>query len=204
MLRVGLTGNIACGKSLVARIFSELGAHTIDADAVAHQVMEPGRQAFRGVVQAFGSEILRPDGYIDRSSLARLVFSDEGRRLELNAIVHPAVREELERRMVALEERGGHGLIIVDAALMVESGSYRLYRRIVVVRCDTVVQIARLKARNGLTDDEARARILSQMPMDEKVKYADFVIDNSGSTSDTRRQVESVYARLVEEEARSC
>lgn len=203
MLRVGLTGNIACGKSFVAKVFSELGAQTIDADLVAHLVMEPGRPAYRNLVLAFGSEILGPDGFINRRRLAQIVFSDECRRLELNAIVHPAVREEVERRIVALESGEGRGIVVVDAALMIESGSYRLYRRIVVVRCDRALQVSRLKARNGLSEEEARARILSQMPTDEKARYADFVIDNSGSFSDTRRQVEFVYARLLEEESDS-
>lgn len=202
MLRVGLTGNIACGKSSVARLFSKLGAHTLDADLIAHEVMAPGGAAHQRLVEVFGPEILGPDGHVDRPRLAGIVFSDETRRLELNAAVHPAVREELERRMRDFETRETRGIVIVDAALMIESGSYRLYRRIVVVRCDPAQQLARLRERSGVSDEEARARIAAQMPLEEKVKFADYVVDNSGSFAETRRQVAAVYDRLLEEESR--
>jgi dephospho-CoA kinase len=202
MLRVGLTGNIACGKSYVASRFAVRGARTIDADQVAHALLAPGQETGLRVVRAFGPGILAPDGGIDRAALGKVVFGNEERRLNLNSIVHPAVRAELLRRMDDLDRSGGRGIVVVDAALMIESGSFSIYHRIVVVHCDGAIQLCRLAERNGLDEDQARARIASQMPAAEKLKFAHYAIDTSGSTDDTDRQAMAVYDRLLEDESR--
>jgi dephospho-CoA kinase len=196
MLRVGLTGNIATGKSHASRVFAELGARVIDADIIAHDLMRPGRQTYQKVVQAFGNDILNPDGTIDRKKLGRIVFSDSERRLQLNSLVHPDVRGEVRRKILELERATPTGIVIVDAALMIESGSYKAYARLIVVYCDPALQLARITSRDGLSVEEARARIAAQMPMEEKLKYADYKIDTSGTFQQTREQIEQVYRDL--------
>ncbi len=198
MLHVGLTGNIASGKSHAARIFAELGAHIIDADKIAHDLIFPETPTYRKILDVFGPEILDPDRAIDRRKLGSIVFRDGARRMELNAIVHPEVRTEVLRRIVELEQVTARGIIIVDAALIVESGSYKLYDRIIVVHCDLSLQLSRVMARNNrLTADEARARMAAQMPAEEKLKYADYTIETSGTFRETRDQVDEVYRDLT-------
>jgi dephospho-CoA kinase len=197
MLRVGLTGSIATGKSHASRVFAELGAHVIDADRIAHDLMSPGRETYQKVVQAFGNDILSPDGTIDRKKLGRIVFNNSEKRLLLNSLVHPDVRSEVLRRIVELERVTPAGIVIVDAALMIESGSYKAYQRVIVVYCDPAQQLARIMERDGLTIEEARARVAAQMPMEEKLKYADYKIDTSGTFQQTRERIEQVYRDLT-------
>jgi len=200
MLRVGLTGNIASGKSNAARVFAELGAVIIDADLIAHELMSPGHETYENVVRAFGPEILNPDRTIDRKALGRIVFALEERRLALNGLVHPAVRAEVELRIGGICETNPHAIAIVDAALMVETGYFRLHDRLVVVTCNSSLQLARLINRDGCTLEEARARIASQLPIEEKLKLADYIIETSGTLRETREQVDEVYRSLVREE----
>ena len=199
MLRVGLTGNIATGKSHASRVFAELGARVIDADRIAHDLMRPARETYQKVVQAFGREILSPDGAIDRKKLGRIVFNDSEKRLQLNSLVHPDVRNEVLRQIVELERVNPAGIVIVDAALMIESGSYKVYQRVIVTYCDPALQLERIMARDGLSIEEARARVASQMPMEEKLKYADYKIDTSGTFQQTREQIEQIYRTLTTE-----
>jgi dephospho-CoA kinase len=197
MLQVGLTGNIASGKSHVSDVFAELGARVIDADVIAHELFTVGSSTYTKVVQAFGKCILAPDGSIDRKVLGDIVFRQEEQRLLLNALVHPDVLSEVMRRTFELDQQGFDGVVVVDAALMVESGFYRMQDRLVVVTCDPALQLARVVNRCGLSDEEARLRIASQMPVAEKIKLAHYTIDTSGTYSATRDQVERVYRDLV-------
>ncbi len=197
MLHVGLTGNIASGKTNARRVFREMGAHTIDADEIAHGLLEPGEEIYRKVIENFGGGIVDEDGTISRQRLGAIVFSDGDKLQLLNSLVHPAVRAEVQRRISELEGMHDTGIIIVDAALMVETGSYHGYDKLVVVYCKPALQLDRLMRRGGLTLEEARARIAAQMPVEEKLKAADYRIDTSGTLGQTRERIEAVYRDLV-------
>jgi dephospho-CoA kinase len=197
MLHVGLTGNIASGKSHATAVFAELGAHIIDADVVAHELLAPGTATYRKVVDAFGPEIVGDDGTIDRRRLGGIVFHDTDKRLLLNSLVHPDVRAEVLRRVVEIDGDGRNGILIVDAALMVESGSYKMYDKLIVVHCAPDLQIARIVARDNLSITEARARMAAQLPAEEKIKVADYTVDTSGTFRQTREQIEAIYRDLV-------
>ena len=200
MLHVGLTGNIASGKSAAALLFAELGAHVIDADRVVHLLLKSGTPVYRKIVDAFGERILSSAGEIDRRILGRMVFSDADKRLLLNSLTHPAVATEILRQIGELEQSASSGIIIVDAALMIETGGYKMYHRIIVVTCDPALQVSRLIERNGLTEEEAGARIAAQMSMEEKLKLANYTIDTSGTLEHTREQVEAIYRDLLIQE----
>ena len=202
MLHAGLTGNIASGKSCAAAVFAGLGAHVIDADQVAHELLALGTETYDRIVHAFGDGILKPDREIDRKKLAQIVFFDSGKRLLLNQLVHPELVFEIRRRISNLEQSSSNGIVIVDAALMVESGGYKMYHRLIVVTCDPALQISRVMNRDGLTEKEARARIESQMPVEEKLKFADYVIETSGTMEQTRDQIQAVYRDLLAQETR--
>jgi dephospho-CoA kinase len=195
MLRVGLTGGIACGKSVVAALMREMGLHVLDADALAHRLMEPGQPAYEDVVREFGREILRPDRHIDRKKLGDIVFRDPARREQLNRIVHPRVIETRERELIELELAMPRGIAVVEAALLIEAGYYKKVDRLIVCFCRPEQQMERLLAR-GLTEGEARQRMAAQMPLEEKLRLADDVVNCSGRMEDTRRQVEELVAKL--------
>jgi dephospho-CoA kinase len=196
MLRVGLTGGIGTGKSTVGMMFIELGCHLIDADRITHQLFQPGEPVYTSVIQAFGERILAPDRTIDRKVLGEIVFRDPQARTKLNEIVHPAVIQRQRDWLNEMEAKDPEGVSIVDAVLMIEVGTYKYYDKIVVVTSTPEVQRQRLRARSGLSEEQIEARIRSQMPLNEKVKYADFVIDNSGDLAETRRQVAEVNSKL--------
>lgn len=197
MLRVGLTGGLAAGKSTVAALFRELGAFHVDADLIAHALLAPGGGAARDVVARFGERIVGADGAIDRKALAAIVFADPRALADLNAFVHPRVRAEIARRIADEESRGSTSPVaLVDAALLVESGIHRDLDALIVVACGEATQIARAVARGGLTEAEARARVAAQAPLREKLAAADHVIDNEGSLEETRRQVRTVWKAL--------
>lgn len=202
MLRVGLTGNIASGKTCAAMFFAELGAHVIDADRVAHELFEPGAITYDRVVEAFGDEILNPDGNISRNRLGKIVFSDKEKRALLNRLTHADVGTEIERRIQALEQLSPEGIIIVDAALIIEAGKHVMYHRLIVAACSPALQLSRLMIRNGLTETEAKARMASQMPIEEKIRLAHYTIDTSGTMTQTRHQVEAIYQDLMRYEKR--
>jgi len=195
MLKVGLTGGIGCGKSHILKEFHKLGVYTIDADEIAHAVILPDRSAYGQILDTFGPEILALDRTIDRKKLGERVFSDEKARERLNQIVHPLVLEEEARRIAEFEEREEpkSPIIMVDAALMVETGSYRQYDFVVVVYCPHQVQLQRVIARDRLSEEEALQRIQSQMPLLEKIKYADYIIESSGRLSETNEQVKHIF-----------
>lgn len=197
MLRVGLTGGIACGKSRVLRRLEALGHAVLDLDLVAHAVMAPGGKAFAPVVAAFGSGILARDGAIDRKALGALVFADGAKRERLNAIVHPLVRAEEQARAEAFA-REGRPLLVTDAALLVESGVHLRFDRLVVVHCAEEEQLRRLMAREALALEQAKARIRAQMPLGEKRRFAHFDVDTSGALEKTDAAAEALAGRLVE------
>ena len=199
MLHVGLTGNIASGKSHASSVFAELGTHVIDADIIAHELFLPGTPTYAKVVQAFGPEVLAPDRTIDRKILGNIIFHDSEKRLQLNALVHPDVRAELMRRAFELEKLPYDGILIIDAALMVESGFYKMLDRLIVVRCDPDLQLARVMSRCGISAEEARLRMGAQLPVEDKVRIAHYVIDTSGTYARTREQIERIYRELINE-----
>ena len=196
MLRVGLTGGIATGKSTVGRMFVALGCHLIDSDHITHELLQPGQPVHRAVVQAFGERILAADQTIDRKLLGEIVFNDPESRATLNRLVHPAVIQHQQSWLREVEVQDRRGIAIVDAALMIEAGTYKNYDKLIVVTCPTEQQKRRLRLRSGLSEEQIETRIRSQMPIEEKAKYANFVIDNSGSLENTRHQVERVYEEL--------
>lgn len=199
MLRVGLTGGISTGKSTIGMMFVELGCHLIDSDRITHQLLEPGQPVHMAVVNAFGPRVLAPDGTIDRRILGNIVFKeDPPSRATLNNLLHPAIIQRQQDWLKEMEAKDPDGVALVDAALMIEVGTYKNYDKIVVVKCTPEIQRQRLLKRSGLSEDQIEERIRSQMPMEEKVKFADFVIDNSGDLAGTRRQVEEVNSKLRE------
>lgn len=198
-LLVGLTGGIATGKSTVSEMLRRLGAEVIDADRLAREVVEPGRPAHAAIVREFGAEVLQADGTLDRKRLGSIVFADADRRRRLEAITHPAIRARFAERVGELEARGFDGVVVFDAAVLVESGGYKTMDRLVVVVTDEATELARLMARDGIGRDEALGRIRSQMPLAEKARLADYVIDNAGDRTSTEAQVRDVYRTLQTE-----
>ena len=195
MLKVGLTGGIACGKTVVRELLADRGAFTIDADTIVHELMAAGTDLTLRIGEEFGSDVLSADGSVDRTRLGRLVFSDSSARSKLNALVHPDVIRE-EKRLLREAEGRGVGIAVVDAALMIEAGTYRDYDKLLVVHCPRALQLERLVVRDGLSRVEAARRVDAQMPVEEKKPYADFLIDTSGSLADTERQVQEVWGKL--------
>lgn len=199
MLRVGLTGGIACGKSAVARMFGDLGAHVTDADAIVHELYRTGQEVYIELIKRFGSGIVKPNGEIDRAKLATVVF-DGGRVEELNKIVHPAVLKRQEQWMREIGAKEPHAVMMVEAALILEAGARDRFDKILVVTCKPAQKIERLAHRTGISEAQAQAeverRTKAQMSDEEKMHRADFVIDNSGSMDVTLHQVERIYAEL--------
>ncbi|MFQ5791333.1 MAG: dephospho-CoA kinase [Acidobacteriota bacterium] len=195
MLKVGLTGGIASGKSVVRKLLAERGAFTVDADAVVHELLGPGTELSHRVAEEFGREVMRRDGSVDRKKLGAVVFADRVARERLNRLVHPRVIAE-EKRLLAQAEGRGEKVAVVDAALMIESGTYRDYDCLVVVSCSRSLQVQRLVARDGISSAEAERRIDAQLPVEEKKQYADYVVDTSGPLAETERQVEEIWKEL--------
>ena len=196
MLRVGLTGSIGVGKSFVSSVLAELGCRVLDADQTAREVVAAGSEGLRAVAEAFGTGVLREDGTLDRARLGAIVFADERKRLLLNSILHPFIIAAQDERLREWEGEDPTGIAVVDAALMIESGGYRRFDKLVVVHCRPEIQVERLMARNAISREEAERRIRAQMPQEEKMRYADFLIDSSHGFDDTRRRATEVYAEL--------
>src|SRR5437870_9324380 len=196
MVLVGLTGGIATGKSTVSRLFVECGAHLVDADVLAREVVGPSTPALQEIVNAFGPQMLRPDGTLDRDRLGHAVFGDAKHLTRLNAIVHPYVAVAQEQRSRKITGKDPHAVIIYDAALLIEAKAHTRMDRIIVVTADEQTQVDRLKARNHLSMEEARKRIAAQMHLSEKVKVADYVIDGTLPMEQLRKEVQRVYDEL--------
>lgn len=207
---VGLTGGIGTGKSTVARMLAALGAAVIDADAIVHELQAPGTPLLARIAEAFGPELLRPDGALDRERLGKLVFSDPAARLRLNGLVHPAVGAEMVRRLEAARA-AGVSLVVLDIPLLLEGRAARgsdpgrartasdLVSEVIVVYAPESAQIERQVSRDGAAREHAAERVRAQLSIEEKRKLADHVIDNSGSLEDTERQVRELYAKLAAE-----
>lgn len=197
MLRVGLTGSIAVGKSFVVSVFEDLGCHVLDADQTAREVVMPGTPGLKALTEAFGEEILKADRTLDRKQLGALVFADESQRQRLNHILHPFIIARQDEILNEWEKQDPQGIGIVDAALMIESGGYRRFDKLIVVHCRPEVQLERLMLRDKLSRDEAQRRIDSQMPQEEKQRFADYLIDTSDGFELTREQTIKVYNDLA-------
>jgi dephospho-CoA kinase len=196
MLRVGLTGSIGVGKSFVSGVLAELGSRVLDADETAREVVEPGSPALTDILNVFGPEILREDGTLDRSKLGALVFADADKRSTLNSILHPYIIAQQDNRLREWETTNPKGIGVVDAALMIESGGYKRFDKLIVVHCREDVQLQRVMARNKLSREEAQRRIAAQMPQEEKKKFADYLIDTSDSFDAARKRTTEVYEEL--------
>lgn len=208
MLKVGLTGGIAAGKSVVGKMFVSLGAHLVEADHIAHSLMQPGEPVYNEVVRRFGREILNPDGSVNRARLAEVAFgATEAQRPsrieELNRIVHPAVIRSQDEWMYAIGLQDPHAIAMVEAALILEAGAGDRFDQIIVVTCNPEQRASRFAARQKIDLEAARKevsrRMAAQLPDEEKVKAADYVIDNSGSLEGTREQVQKVWRQLQAE-----
>ena len=197
MLRVGLTGSIGVGKSFVTSVFAELGCHVVDADQTAREVVMPGTPGLKALTESFGEEILNTDGTLDRKRLGALVFADEDQRQRLNHILHPFIIARQDEILREWEREDPKGIGIVDAALMIESGGYKRFDKLIVVHCRPEVQLERLMLRDKLSREEAERRINSQMPQEEKQKFADYLIDTSDGFDLTRARTVEVYNQLI-------
>lgn len=198
MLRVGLTGSIGVGKSFVAGVLEELGCHVVDADQTAREVVLPESPGLAAVVAAFGADVLRNDGTLDRPKLGAIVFPDQKKRELLNSILHPYIIARQDELLHEWEREDPFGIGIIDAALMIESGGYKRFDKLIVVHCRPEVQLERLRIRDGLSEAEARQRIDAQMPQEEKRRFADYLIDTSEGFEATRTQTEEVFSELQE------
>jgi len=196
-LLVGLTGGIATGKSTVSEILRQLGGEIIDADRLARDVVEPEQPAWKQIVAEFGRGVVTAEGALDRKRLGAIVFADPERRKRLEAITHPAIRARFQARLDELAAQGFAGIVVFDAPVMIESGNYKNMDRLVVVVTDDATQAARLQERDGTDQAEGRRKIASQMPLAEKAKLADYVIDNSGAREATAAEVRRVFAALM-------
>lgn len=195
---IGLTGGIASGKSTVASMLRKLGIPVVDADQIAREVVEPGHPAHRDIIAEFGEAMLDSSGKIDRKRLGAKVFGDATARARLEAITHPRIREETARRLSAIATQG-HDLAVYDAALLVETGGRAMVDALVVVNSSKHTQVRRLRERDGLSEQDAKLRLDAQWPLEEKIKVADYLIDNDGSLEDTQAQVEALVRELRDE-----
>jgi dephospho-CoA kinase len=202
MLVVGLTGGIASGKSVVAQMLKELGAQVIDADSVSREVMAPHTECWEEVSKQFGKRILDTNLIINRRKLASEIFADSEKRALLNAIVHPFIKRRIDEMLSRIHSADPSALVIIDAALLVETGQYRCYDKLVVVATGEKTQLNRLVNRDNLSRKEALRRVSAQLPLDEKKKVADYVINNEGSLEDTRKQTEKLFHALYKDKCR--
>jgi dephospho-CoA kinase len=202
MLIVGLTGGIASGKSLVARVFQDLGAHVIDADKIVHELLEPGQEAWEEVVEYFGPGIVFPDKTIDRRKLGDIVFNNAEKRTWLNQCLHPRVFAAYSARIKHLCTRAPQAIVVLDAALLIETGYHKKMDRVIVVYATQEQQMERLTNRNRFSREQAMARIWSQIPLSEKRKQADYVIENTGTREETEQQARDIFHKLKQEAER--
>jgi dephospho-CoA kinase len=196
MLKVGLTGSIAVGKSFVSNVFRESGVDVLDADLTAREVVAPGTPGLDAIREEFGDSVITANGGLDRAKLGELVFTDQEKRAKLNAIVHPLVIAEQDEWLKEKEREMPGGIAMIDAALMIESGGSDRFDKIIVVWCREEIQLKRLMERNGLSEEDAKRRITTQMSQEEKKGYGDFLIDTSEGFESTREQVIEVLRQL--------
>lgn len=199
MLIIGLTGGYASGKSTVAGMFEELGAVVIDADILARKVVEREKPAWKKIVEHFGEKVLNEDKTLNRITLGQIIFNDETERKRLEAIIHPRVLEEEQKAIYEIRKKEPDAVVILSVPLLIESGHHKICDRIAVVTVDEEIHIQRLMKRDGFSREEAVKRISAQMPLSEKVKHADYVIDNSGKIEETEKHVRNVFKMLRQE-----
>jgi len=197
MIIIGLTGNIASGKSTVSGILKSMGAAIIDADKVAREVVEPGAPGRQMIVDCFGRDILQPDGSLDRGKLGRRVFADPAELAKLNAITHPLIFEQISAKLKQLEKSGDIKVAVIDAPLLIETGLHKNVGELWVVVVDPDIQVRRIMERDNLTRESAEARIAAQLPQQEKARLADVVIDNSGTPEQLRATVENLWRQRL-------
>lgn len=200
MLNIGLTGGIGSGKSTVDRFFREQGAYIIDFDALAHFVEEPNGVAWKGIVRTFGEQILSDDNTINREKLGNVVFRDSEKLKLLNGIVHPAVFDEWKHRINEIRRKDERAIVISDIPLLLEVGMQSFFDIIILVYISPEEQINRVMKRNNFNREQAQERLKAQMPIDDKIALADFVINNEGSFDETRKIVENIWEQLIEKE----
>jgi dephospho-CoA kinase len=196
VLKVALTGGLACGKSFVGEALASYGCLLIRADELGHEVLAPGGEAYDAVVDEFGRELVAAGGEIDRRILAARVFENPAALARLNALVHPPVVRREEELIAEFAKREPHGIAVVEGAILIETGSYKRFDRLILVTCSEEQQIARAMHRDRVSQAEVRARLRAQMPLEEKRKFANFVIDSSGAKEETLRQTRAVYDEL--------
>jgi dephospho-CoA kinase len=196
MLIVGLTGGVASGKTAVSQVLKEEGAYIIDADQIARELVQPHKPAWDELIRAFGKGILQEDGFIHRKKLADKVFADPKKRKLLNQILHPRIKEEMDRRTKEIGQKDPEAIVVIDAPLIVELGDHREMDKLIVVASTQTQQIERLKERDGIGPEEALRILSSQMPVEEKVNLADFVIRNEGSLEETKKRAKEVFKEL--------
>jgi dephospho-CoA kinase len=196
MLQVGLTGGLASGKTFVGHALRDLGCYLIEADELGHQVLQPGAEAYDAVIHAFGSDILDPDGFIDRHKLGELVFGKPELLAKLSSLVHPPVGQRQERMIAEILKADPAAIIVVEAAILVETGSYKRFDRLIVAFCSPEQQMERAMKRGAYTREEAMARLSRQLPLEDKLRVADYVVDTSGTKENTLEQVRTVYGSL--------
>lgn len=196
MLIVGLTGGIASGKSTVAGFFRNEGAYVIDADAISREVVEPERAGWQEIADAFGPQVLKADRTIDRKYLGEIVFSDPDKRRMLESILHPRIHEEQRRQIEGIGLRDAHAVVVVDIPLLIEVKKHTTVDAVVLVYVPPPVQVRRLMERDGIRLEDAEKRLAAQMPINKKVKYADFVINNEGPLEETERKVKELFNEL--------
>lgn len=193
MLSAGLTGGIASGKSLAAKHFQKLGAYLIDADAISREVVEPGREGWERIVKNFGSDIVKENGTIDRAKLGSIVFSDAEKRGKLNNLLHPLIIGKINKQLKQIAVRKSFCIVVVEMPLLIECGLQKDFDKIVVVCTDRRIQKKRLMEKNGLKEKEAEERLDSQMDLNEKKKYADYIVENNRTKKELEKQVSKVY-----------
>lgn len=198
MLKIGLTGSIAVGKTFVTEVFRELGCFVLDADKTAREVVETGTIGWQKIVENFGRKVLNADDSLNRAALGAIVFADAEKRQLLNSILHPLVFDSQNEWLTRVEAENSKAIAIIDAALMIESGGYKRFDKIIVVWCQPDIQIERLMKRNNFSPEEAVQRIAAQMPQDEKKRYADFLIETTAGFDEAKRQTERVFEKLIE------
>lgn len=203
MLIAGLTGGIATGKSTVGEMFHAEGAYCIDTDLISRHVVQPGAPGWKQVVEYFGDEILENDGSLDRKKLGSIIFSSPEKRKALEDMLHPKILEEKNRQIEEIRRKDAHALVIVDIPLLIELGRHKSVDAVILVYVPPRIQMNRLMQRDKLSLHDARSRIAAQMPIDEKLRYADYIINNEGPLDATKQAVKEIFLRLKEKEKRS-
>jgi dephospho-CoA kinase len=196
-LLVGLTGGMGSGKSLAAKFFAEQGAHIIDADQLSRELVRPGQLALKEIVDVFGEFILDSSGNLDRDVLAKIIFEDTEKKSTLESILHPKVIVREQEEYLSISARDPSAIVIVDAALLIESGNYKNVDKVIVVQSREEQQVQRILSRGSQSYDQAVARIKNQMSFEEKSKYADYILDNQSQPEDLRQKVQEIYAKLL-------